>query len=94
MLNISAPRMKSQTTTVPIRRQPARDRRDRGCQTIDFQTLVDIETDKVLQEERKDFEMQTRKVKKKIWCRVCQSMGMSKSERTGYSVFILFYSST
>jgi len=69
--------MKSQTTTVQIRKQPARDRRDRGCQTIDFQTLVEMETEKVREEERKYFEMQIKEVKKKIRCRVCHSMGMS-----------------
>ena len=82
LLNISTPRMKSQTTTVPIRRQPARDRHDRGCQTIDFQTLVGIETEKVREEERKYYEMQIKEVNKKIRCRVCHSMGRSYYSET------------
>ena len=80
MYNFSTSRSTPGTQSTPFstRKQPARNRRDRGCQTIDFQKLVKMETEKVFEEERKKIQRQIKEAKKKIWCALCQSKGMSK----------------
>lgn len=71
--------MELQSTSLPTRKQPARNKRDRGCQTIDFKTMVEMEIENELEEERKYFEIQAKELKKKVWCVVCQSRGTSKA---------------
>ena len=98
--------MELQSTSLPTRKQPARNKRDRGCQTIDFKTMVEMEIENELEEERKYFEIQAKELKKKVWCVVCQSRGTSKAITIiGYNnlrsffgllffLFDSFYSST
>ena len=82
--------MELQSTSLPTRKQPARNKRDRGCQTIDFKTMVEMEIENELEEERKYFEIQAKELKKKVWCVVCQSRGTSKSYNNLRSFFGLW----
>lgn len=80
------------TSQIPSRKQPARNRRDRSCQTdLDFEAMeksiekdamkrareeAKIETDKILEEERKKHLIEVKKLKKKQWCAMCLKEGM------------------
>ena len=75
-----------------MRKQPARNRRDRGCQTdlelepkeksIEKNVMkqareeAKIEFRKILEEERNQHETEVKKLKKKQWCAMCLKEGM------------------
>ena len=75
-----------------MRKQPARNRRDRGCQTdselkpkenpIEKNNMkqareeAKIEFNKILEEERKQHLTEVKKLKKKQWCVLCLKEGM------------------
>ena len=77
---------------IPIRKQPAGNRRDRGCQTDlaleprekpiekivieEAREEAKIEFDKILKEERKQHLIEVTKLKKKQWCAMCLKEGM------------------
>ena len=76
-----------------MRKQPTRNRRDRGCQTdlelkpkeklIERNAMkkareeAKIEFNKILEEERKQHQTEVEKLKKKQWCAMCLKDGMS-----------------
>ena len=78
-----------------MRKQPARNRRDRGCQTVleiepkekpienkffhamkQAREEAKIEFNKILEEERKQHQIEVKKLKKKQWCAMCLKEGM------------------
>ena len=79
---------------IPIRKQPARNRRDCGCQTdlelepkekpIEKNVMeqareaAKIEFNKILEEERKQHQKWVNLLKKKQWCAMCLKEGMSR----------------
>ena len=80
------------TSQIPSRKQPARNRRDQGCQIdLDFEAMeksigkdamkrareeAKIEFDKFLEKERKQHLKEVKKLKKKQWCAKCLKEGM------------------
>ena len=83
------------TPQIPSRKQPARNRRDHGCQTdLDLEVMeksiekaamertreeAKIEFDKILDEERKQHLIEVKKLKKKQWCTLCLKEGMKNN---------------
>ena len=75
-----------------MRKQPARNRRDRGCQTdlklkpkeqpIEKNVMeqareeAKIEFNKILEAEQEQHQIEVRKLKKKQWCAMCLKEGM------------------
>ena len=75
-----------------MRKQPARNRRDRGCQTdlelepkeklIERNAMkqareeAKIEFKKIIEEEKKQHQIEVKKLKKKQWCAMCLKEGM------------------
>ena len=75
-----------------MRKQPARNRRDRGCQTdlelepkeklIERNAMkqareeAKIELKKIIEEEKKQHQIEVKKLKKKQWCAMCLKEGM------------------
>ena len=75
-----------------MRKQPARNRRDRGCQTdlelepkkklIERNAMkqareeAKIEFNKILEEEQKQHRIEVKKLKQKQWCAMCLKEGM------------------
>ena len=75
-----------------MRKQPARNRRDRGCQTdlklepkeqpIEKNVMeqareeAKIEFNKILEAEQEQHQIEVKKLKKKQWCAMCLKEGM------------------
>lgn len=101
-LFLRSSRLESCQTSVPIRKQPPRNRRDQGCQTIlnleksnkgcqtslvgvkqteedsivkQARESAKLEFNKILEEERKEHQIEVKKLKKKQWCYLCLKEG-------------------